>query len=279
MSLLEQTDTQRAPVAAGSSFYTAMRILPQAQREAMFGVYAFCRAVDDIADDGGPVQERRAALDQWRRDIARLYASHGTTPLTEKLQPAIETFGLAQADFLAVIDGMEMDVQRNMRAPDWQTLDLYCDRVASAVGRLSVRIFGLPEAEGLALAHHLGRALQLTNILRDLDEDAAMGRLYLPHEALVEAGIAHEDIAKVLADPSLGRACAAVAERARGHFDAAKGIMARCERNSVRSPRLMAAVYRPMLDKLVARGWRPPRRNLRHSKPLVIWAVLRHGFL
>ena len=186
MSSLQQTKAHSAPVATRSSFYTAMRILPPAQREAMYGVYAFCRAVDDIADDGGPVQERLAALDQWRRDIDRLYAGKGTTSLTEKLQPAIEGFGLAQADFLAVIDGMEMDVQRDMRAPDWQTLDLYCDRVASAVGRLSVQIFGLNETDGLSLAHHLGRALQLTNILRDLDEDAAMGRLYLPREALAK---------------------------------------------------------------------------------------------
>jgi squalene synthase HpnD len=279
MTSPQQTVAQPAPIAARSSFYTAMRILPPAQREAMFGVYAFCRAVDDIADDGGPVQERLAALDQWRRDIDRLYAQGGTTPLTEKLQPAIARFGLARADFVAVINGMEMDVQRDMRAPDWQILDLYCDRVASAVGRLSVRIFGLHETNGLPLAHHLGRALQLTNILRDLDEDAVMGRLYLPREALTEAGIAHQDVAKVLADPSLDKACSIVAERARGHFDEARRIMARCERNNVRSPRLMAAVYRPMLEKLVSRGWSPPRHKLRHSTPLIIWAVLRHGFL
>lgn len=279
MSSLQQSSIQRAPVATRSSFYTAMRILPQAQREAMFGIYAFCRAVDDIADDGGQAQERLAALDQWRRDIDRLYAGGGETPLTESLRPAIEAFGLARADFLAVIDGMEMDVQRDMRAPNWQTLDLYCDRVASAVGRLSVRIFGLQETDGLLLAHHLGRALQLTNILRDLDEDAAMGRLYLPREALAEAGIAHQDIANVLADPSLDKACGIIAERARGYFDAAEGIMARCGRNNVRSPRLMAAVYRPMLDKLVARGWGPPRHKLRHSTPLIIWAVFRHGLL
>lgn len=279
MSSLQQSDIRRAPVATRSSFYTAMRILPPAQREAMFEVYAFCRAVDDIADDGGPAQERLAALDQWRRDIDRLYAGSGETLLTERLQSTIEAFGLAQTDFLAVIDGMEMDLRRDMRAPNWQTLDLYCDRVASAVGRLSVRIFGLQETDGLLLAHHLGRALQLTNILRDLDEDAVMGRLYLPREALTEAGIAHQDIAKVLADPSLDKACGIVAERARGHFDAAESIMARCARNNVRSPRLMAAVYRPMLDKLVSRGWRPPRHKLRHSTPLIIWAVLRHGLL
>jgi presqualene diphosphate synthase len=279
MTSPRQTVAQPAPIATRSSFYTAMRILPPAQREAMFGVYAFCRAVDDIADDGGPVQERLAALDQWRRDIDRLYAQGGASPLTAKLQPAIAGFGLAQADFVAVIDGMEMDVQRDMRAPDWQMLDLYCDRVASAVGRLSVQIFGLHETNGLPLAHHLGRALQLTNILRDLDEDAVMGRLYLPREALTEAGIAHQDVAKVLADPSLDKACSIVAGRARDHFDEAGRIMVRCERNNVRSPRLMAAVYRPMLEKLVSRGWSPPRHKLRHSTPLIIWAVLRHGFL
>ena len=279
MNSLQQSDTHDAAIPSGSSFYAAMRILPPAQRGPMYAVYAFFRAVDDIADDNGPDEERIGGLDRWRRDIDRLYRGGGTTGLTEGLRAPVEKFGLKQADFLGVIDGMEMDLRRDMRAPNWQTLDLYCDRVASAVGRISVRIFGLQETDGLPLAHHLGRALQLTNILRDLDEDAVMGRLYLPREALTEAGIAHQDIAKVLADPSLDKACRIVAERARGNFDAAEGIMAHCERNNVRSPRLMAAVYRPMLNKLVSRGWRPPRHKLRHSTPLIIWAVFRHGLL
>ena len=279
MTSLPSSGTSSTPAASGSSFYTAMRILPRAQREGMYAVYAFCRAVDDIADDGGPRSERLAALDRWRTDIDRLYRGGGETELTQGLQAPIDAFGLKQADFLAVIDGMEMDVRRDIRAPDWQQLDLYCDRVASAVGRLSVRIFGLDEANGFALSHHLGRALQMTNILRDLDEDAAIGRLYLPREALAEAGIAHQDVAAVLADPSLDKACGIVAERARSHFDAAESTMARCARNSVRSPRLMAAVYRPMLDKLASRGWRPPRHKLRHSTPLIIWAVFRHGLI
>jgi phytoene synthase len=245
----------------------------------MYAVYAFCRAVDDIADEGGPKQDRLAAIDRWRRDIDRLYAGGGETQLTEGLLSPIESFGLKQADFLAVIDGMEMDVQRHIRAPDWEELDLYCDRVASAVGRLSVRIFGLDESNGQALSHHLGRALQMTNILRDIDEDADIGRLYLPREALREAGIAEAGIAEVLASPALDRACRIVAARARGHFDDAERIMARCQRNCVRSPRLMAALYRLMLDKLVLRGWRPPRRKLHHSRPQVIWAILRHGLL
>jgi phytoene synthase len=279
MSVQQTSAPGSAPVASRSSFYTAMRILPRAQREGMYAVYAFCRAVDDIADDGGPQQERLAGLDRWRRDIDRLYRGGGETELTEGLWSPIEAFGLEQTDFLAVIDGMEMDVRRDDKASDWQTFDLYCDRVASAVGRLSVKIFGIDGEKGLTLSHHLGRALQMTNILRDLDEDAAMGRLYLPREALAKAGITHQGIDEALAHPALGEACRAVAARAYGHFDDADKVMARCPRTSVRSPRLMAAVYRAMLDQLMARGWSPPRRKVRKSTPRVIWAVLRHGIL
>ena len=176
--------------AAKSSFYWAMRLMPKAQRQAMFEIYSFCRAVDDIADDGGPKDVARARLERWRADLAALYA--GSPPARLKdLAEAVATFGMRHEDFLAVIDGMEMDVERTVGAgaTDWATLDLYCDRVASAVGRLSVRVFGMGEADGIALSHHLGRALQLTNILRDLDEDAEIDRLYLPLEALHHAGI------------------------------------------------------------------------------------------
>ncbi len=152
-----------------SSFYAAMRMLPRQRREAMYEIYSFCRAVDDIADDGGPREPRLAALDAWRVDIAALCAGSRPPVGLDGLFRAILTFGLRQRDFLAVIDGMEMDVRADIVAPDLATLDLYCDRVASAVGRLSVRVFGMPEGEGEALAHHLGRAFQLTNILRDLD--------------------------------------------------------------------------------------------------------------
>ena len=173
--------------ASGSSFYAAMRILPREQREAMFQIYSFCRQVDDIADSDGPRPERLAALQQWRDDIEALYKGD-PPPRIRDYVASVQRFDLKQQDFLAIVDGMEMDVPQDMRGPDLATLDLYCDRVASAVGRLSVRVFGLGEADGILLAYHLGRALQLTNILRDLDEDAAIGRLYLPREALVEAG-------------------------------------------------------------------------------------------
>src|SRR5262249_19831201 len=149
----------------------------QAQRQAMYEVYTFCRAVDDIADDPGPRPGRMAALQLWREDLVRLYSGMGATDLTRGLAKPVESFDLRLEDFLAVVSGMQMDVIEDIRAPSWETLDLYCDRVASAVGRLSVRIFGIAERDGVELAHHLGRALQMTNILRDLDEDAKMGRL------------------------------------------------------------------------------------------------------
>ena len=155
-----------------------MRILPRAQREAMFQIYSFCRQVDDIADSDGPRPERLAALQQWRDDIDALYQGHSAGAAARTTSHRCKTFGLKREDFLAIVDGMEMDVPQDIRAPDMATLDLYCDRVASAVGRLSVRVFGLPEDDGILLAHHLGRALQLTNILRDIDEDAGLGRLY-----------------------------------------------------------------------------------------------------
>jgi squalene synthase HpnD len=260
-----------------SSFYAAMRMLPRPRREAMYEIYSFCRAVDDIADDGGPREPRLAALDAWRADIASICA--GTRPRAglEGLAGATLAYGLRQKDFLAVIDGMEMDVHADIVAPDLATLDLYCDRVASAVGRLSVRAFGMPETEGESLAHHLGRAFQLTNILRDLDEDAAIGRLYLPREALEAAGIVVTTPEEILASPALAQACAPVIWRAKQHFAAAQEIMAKCPRASVKAPRIMAEVYHAILASLEARGFDAPRTRIRASRAKVVLAALRYG--
>src|SRR5262245_2544533 len=192
LALAEASDMAAAERASGSSFYNAMRILPRAQLRARFEIYSFCRQVDDIADSRGPRDERREQLEHWRSDIDALYAGKPVARTHGLLTPVRE-FGLRREDFHAIIDGMEMDVVADIRAPDEATLDVYCDRVASAVGRLSVRVFGMGHQDGLALAHHLGRALQLTNILRDLDEDAMFGRLYLPREELQAAGIIATD--------------------------------------------------------------------------------------
>ena len=223
----------------------------------MLAIYGFCRAVDDVADRQGDRAPRLAELALWRREVADLYAHAGATRLASLVEP-IRRFGLARADFEAVIDGMVMDTEADVHAPDWVTLDLYCDRVASAVGRLAVRVFGIPEEHGPPLAHHLGRALQLTNILRDIDEDAQLGRLYLPSEALAAA-------------------CSPLVAKARDHFAAAARIMDACPRATTRSPRLMASVYGAILDSLVAQGFSAPRPRVRIAKARLLWAVLRHG--
>src|SRR6202047_3569025 len=211
-------DTNYGTAASGSSFYAAMRILPREQREAMFQIYGFCRKVDDIADSDGPRGERLAALQQWRADIDALYQGH-PPPRLRDYAASVKKFDLQRADFLAIVDGMEMDVPQDIRAPDLAALDLYCDRVASAVGRLSVRVFGVTADDGILLAHHLGRALQLTNILRDVDEDAGIGRLYLRREMLFHAAITSSDPQAVIINPALPKVCAPLVARARAHFE------------------------------------------------------------
>jgi hydroxysqualene synthase len=264
--------------ASGSSFYAAMRILPREQREAMFQIYSFCRQVDDIADSDGPRPERLAALQQWRDDVDALYRGHPPARLRD-YAASVARFDLRREDFLAIIDGMEMDVPQDIRAPDLATLDLYCDRVASAVGRLSVRVFGLAQDDGILLAHHLGRALQLTNILRDIDEDAGIGRLYLPSEILLHAGITSTDPLKVIADPALPKVCAPLVERARTHFGKADEVMARNSRRVVRAPRIMSKYYRAILELLVTRGFAAPRAPVRVNKLARIAIILRYALI
>ncbi len=270
---------QTAPVPR-SSFYAAMRILPKRQRTAMFALYAFCRAVDDVADEPGPETpaERLAELERWRADVAAMFAGRPSQRLSD-LARSVRGFNLQHKDFDAVIDGMAMDAADNIRAPDWATLDLYCDRVAGAVGRLSVRIFGLPDEQGETLAYHLGRALQLINILRDVDEDAAMGRLYLPREALESASVKTTAPLEAAADPKLAAACVEVAARARQYLGKAESIMDAAPRAAVKAPRLMAAAYGSILDRMVAEGFAPPRRRVGASRQRVLAALLRYGVL
>jgi phytoene synthase len=278
-----------APAAARSSFYTALRLLPAPQRAAMVEIYGFCRAVDDIADGAAPVPAKRAALEHWRADVKACCAGAGPAELGA-LQDHVKAFGLACADFEAVIDGMLMDAEAApLCAPPADVLDLYCDRVASAVGRLSVKVFGMPGSDGVLLAHHLGRALQLTNILRDIDEDAAIGRVYLPRELLLEAGVVPDGAAafaaggatagEIVAHPALARACVQLAAQAQGHFDAARRVMHGHPASCVRTPRLMGAIYLALLARLCARGWACPRAPVRVGKLARVGILLRHALV
>jgi phytoene synthase len=285
-AVTEQADSEavraavRAQVeAAGTSFYWAMRLLPEARREAMFAIYAFCREVDDIADSDAPAAAKSAQLDDWRREIDAVFAGRPGRPLGCLLTDSVAAYRLRRTDFLAVIDGMEMDARQDICAPSLDELDLYCDRVASAVGRLSVRAFGCDLDAADRVAHHLGRALQLTNILRDLAEDAARGRLYLPRELLGRAGVPLGAPEAVLRHPALPAACNALADRAAEHFVAARAAMALCPRRPMRPAAVMGAVYHALLLRLRRHGWIAIDERVSVPTPVKLWLAIRHGLL
>jgi phytoene synthase len=269
---------RRRVEAAGTSFYWAMRLLPKERRDGMYAVYAFCREVDDIADDW-PEAERAAGLTAWHDEIEAVYAGHPRHLIARGLVAPVARFALRKSDFHQVIDGMEMDAAETIRAPDFATLDLYCARVAGAVGHLSVHVFGDTGEAAHQVADALGRALQLTNILRDLAEDAERGRLYLPRELLDRHGIRSDDPVTVLRHPALPAACRDLADVALQHFDAAEAAMARASRRAMRPAALMGAFYRATLDALVAAGWRDPTARISLSKGRKLWLVLRHGLV
>ena len=237
---------------AASSFYWAMRLMERQRRQAMFAIYAFCRIVDDIADDEGAAPAaRKVALEEWRGRVEALYEGRAEHFVARALAPAIEAFGLRKADFLAVIDGMEMDAEGPLVAPPEAVLDLYCDRVASAVGRLSVRVFGEGGELGERIAHHQGRALQLANILRDVAEDAELGRLYLPRELLSAHGIGWSDPRAVMGQPGFAALWRELAARAQEHFTETKALFAQ-SRADMRTARIMLAIYERNLRRMMA---------------------------
>ena len=275
---LRQTIQNRV-AAAGTSFYWAMRLLPRNRRNAMYAIYAWCREVDDIADGDRPAAHKLATLAAWRDEIEALYADRPRHLVARALHEPMRRYRLRREDFLAVIAGMEMDARADIRAPDLATLDLYCARVASAVGHLSVHVFGDPSEMAHRVAHSLGRALQLTNILRDLDEDARRGRLYLPQEILERHGIGSAEPMAVLRHPALPAVCREVAAIAEAHFADSARAMALCRRRPMRPAALMGAIYHATLRELVRGGWRDPAARVSLAKPCKLWLVLRHGLV
>ncbi|NUB05382.1 presqualene diphosphate synthase HpnD [Azospirillum sp. Vi22] len=284
-----QSDTAGSPAAAaaavtgrsGSTFYWPMLLLPRSKRAAMFAIYAFCRRIDDIADEPGDPAEKRAALDAWRTEIRGLYAGGApSSSLGAALKGAIERYGLPRGELEALIDGMAMDIPADdgngsgssggMTGPALPTLRLYCRRVAGAVGMLAIRVFDRADASTEAFALALGEALQLTNILRDLTEDAEIGRLYLPRELLDEAGIGSSDPATVLAHPNLPQTCEALAVLAEERFAEARRALAEGQsagrRGSLWAAVAMMVLYHRLLVRLRARGWRDLDQRVRVGK-------------
>jgi len=252
---------------SGTSFYWAMRLLPKFKREAIFAVYAFCREVDDVADEPGTPGEKMRGLDAWQAEIDRLFEDGSATrPVTRALAASIRTFDFRKEDFDAVIAGMRMDAVERLRIADGDELALYCDRVACAVGRLSCAVFGVPTDKAHTLSKNLGDALQLTNILRDVYEDALRDHVYLPGDLLRRHGCDATDARSLLTQSGVAAACHELAELAETRFAAAEAVMRTCERRAVRPAVIMKNVYLDILVNLRRRGWERLSEPLPRSK-------------
>jgi phytoene synthase len=255
--------------ARRSSFYWAMRLMPATQRRAMFAVYAWCRTVDDIADADLTAEARSAGLVAARTALDRLFAADDGSELAR----AIRRHRLERSWFEMVLDGLESDVTSPPRAPDLEALTLYSRRVAGAPGRMAVAIFGCEDEAAADFAFSGGTALQLTNILRDVAEDAGRGRLYLPREALAAAGIEGSDAAALLADPRLAGAKSWLAGRAQVLYDRAEESASRSDRRRLWPGLSMLRLYR----RLLARMDREERPQLGTLEAIAIVLASRFG--
>ncbi len=250
-----------------TSFGPGMRILSKARREGMYAVYAFCREVDDIADEGGTREEKLAALNEWRAEIDRLYEGAPQTPTGVALLAPVRAFGLPKEEFILMIEGMEMDAKGPIIAPHLEDLAAYTRRVAGAAGQLSMPVFGAPKgAASDEFAISLGDALQLTNILRDVEQDAEEGRLYLPRELLEKHGcpLTPSEISNA---PGLPVVRTEIAAMARAKFAAARAALKSLDWRVLRPALLMMGVYERYLDKMTARGWANGQKRVTLSKP------------
>lgn len=269
--------------ASGTSFGMAMRLLPPERRHAMFAVYAFCRVVDDIADEPAPPGEKHASLADWRQRIAHICAGRPRPgePLDRALAWAVGRFGCQEADFMAVLDGMETDAAKAVRIPDLPGLMVYCDRVACAVGRLSNPVFGIAPADSPSLAGAVGSALQLTNILRDVAEDAERDRLYLPADRLAAHGLTFpvQNARTIIDHPAIPAVRAELAALAEARFAEADALFARLPHRPARPARVMKEVYHALFRRLNTADWHDVRHPPRVPKPVKLAIALRYGLL
>lgn len=253
---------RRRTSASGSSFYYGFLCLPTQRRRAIMALYAFCREIDDVVDETSDTELARSQLEEWRAEVARVYAGTPQHPVGQALADIVAEFRLPQEQLLEIIDGMEMDLEQS-RYADFSQLQLYCYRVASVVGLLSAEIFGYTDRHTLRYAHDLGMAFQLTNILRDVGDDARRGRIYLPQDELARFGVSEDDILAGRYTPQMTELLAFQAQRAQEFYERALGELPDADRRAQRPGLIMAAVYRRLLDEIVAGGYRvlgdPPR--------------------
>lgn len=265
---------QQKAVQSGSSFYYAFLFLEPARRRAITALYAFCREVDDAVDEPSDPSVARAKLAWWRNEIAQLFSGNPQHPVTRALQPALEPFGITAARLNEIMDGMEMDLERN-RYPDFAALRLYCHRVAGVVGVLAAGIFGYGNPRTLEYAERLGLAFQLTNIVRDVGDDARKGRIYLPLDELAQFEVAASDILDARHTDGFSRLMQFQTERARRCYDEALELLPSEDRRAQRPGLVMAAIYRALLAEIASDGYRVLEQRTALTPIRKLWIAWR----
>jgi len=261
---------QEKAASSGSSFYYSFLFLPPERRRAITALYAFCREVDDVVDEGMDPQVAAAKLAWWRNEVRLLFAGKPNHPVTRALEPFIQKFGINEQHLNEIIDGMEMDL-RQTRYLDWKGLEAYCYRVASVVGLLAAGIFGYRDPRTLDYAKNLGIAFQLTNIIRDVGEDARKNRVYLPMEDLQRFGVPAADILQARETPAFRSMMEFQAERARQYYASAMAALPADDRRAQRPGLIMAAIYRTLLDEIQREGFQVLTRRTSLTPLRKLW--------
>ncbi|HLY96891.1 MAG: presqualene diphosphate synthase HpnD [Sideroxydans sp.] len=265
---------QDKAAASGSSFYYSFFFLPRDKRRAITALYAFCREVDDVVDECSDADVARTTLNWWRNEVAAVYGGKPQHPVTQALVPVVRQFNMAQEHLLEIIDGMEMDLDQP-RYADFKSLQLYCYRVASVVGLLAAGIFGYRDRQTLKYAHDLGIAFQLTNIIRDVGEDARRNRIYLPMDEMQQFGVTASDILNARETENFQKLMAFQIERARRYYQQAIGHLPTVDRKAQRTGLIMAAIYQATLNQVVASGCHVLKERVSLTPVYKLWLAFK----
>jgi len=265
---------QDKAAASGSSFTSSFRFLPQDKRRAMTALYAYCREVDDVVDECSDANVARTTLNWWRHEVAAIYGGKPTHPVCQALVPVVRQFKLAQEHLQEIIDGMEMDLDQP-RYADFKSLQLYCYRVASVVGLLSAEIFGYTDRQTLKYAHDLGIAFQLTNIIRDVGEDARRNRIYLPMDEMQQFGVTAADILNSRETENFQKLMTFQIERARRYYRQAFDHLPAVDRKAQRTGLIMAAIYQAVLDEVVTSGCHVLKERVSLTTRYKLWLAFK----
>ncbi len=269
---------QDKAAASGSSFYNSFRFLSRDKRRAITALYAFCREVDDVVDECSDANVARTTLNWWRNEVSAIYGGTPQHPVTQALVPIVKQFNMAQEHLLEIIDGMEMDLDLP-RYADFKSLQLYCYRVASVVGLLSVEIFGYTDRQTLKYAHDLGIAFQLTNIIRDVGEDARRNRIYLPMDEMQQFGVTAADILNGRETENFQKLMTFQIERAQRYYQQALDHLPAVDRKAQRTGLIMAAIYRAVLEEVVASGCHVLKERVSLTPGYKLWLAFKTWLL